>query len=182
MNFEEQLLMELKNEIAHRADRRRRLTRRLSIGGAAALVAASAAVAVPLLTGTESPAYAVTKKADGTVRVQINEFENADRLERDLAAAGVRADITYLRAGQECKPGRGKTSGRTAMGPGSDAAARIVKGGLDIDPRKIGPNQTLVMEFAGNKDGSRLSETDKASWVLTATMITGKVSPCVVAR
>ncbi|WP_188195532.1 hypothetical protein [Nonomuraea sp. SYSU D8015] len=180
MRFEEHLLMDLKAEIAARNVRRRRIARRLYAGGAVAALAAAAAFAVPSLAGTESPAYAVTKNADGTVRVEINEFEDADQLERDLREEGVTADVTYLPSGKECKPGRGKTTGQVAMGPGSDAVARMRDGGLDIDPRRIGKGQTLVMEFAGTAEETAETKKQKTLWSLTASLITGRVGPCVV--
>ncbi|MER7503046.1 hypothetical protein AB0L05_08015 [Nonomuraea pusilla] len=180
MRFDEQLLMDLKAEIKDRVERRGRLTRRLYAGSAVALLATAAAFAVPLLTGTESPAYAVSKNADGTVRVEINEFKDADRLERDLGAAGVRADISYLPPGKECKEGRGKTVGRVvALGPDSGAVSRMRDGGLDIDPRLIGEDETLVLVFAGNDEETAETKKRKVLWSLTARMITGQVGPCV---
>ncbi|MFI6921947.1 hypothetical protein ACIBIZ_18540 [Nonomuraea spiralis] len=180
MTFEEQLLMELKAEIAGRAERHRRVTRRLYAGGVVGLLAAAAAFAVPMLTGTETPAYAVSKNTDGTVRVEINEFKDADQLEQDLRAAGVTADISYLPSGKECKTGRGKTVGAvTAMGPGPDAAARMRDGGLDINPRHIGKDQTLVLEFAGTEEETAETRKQEVLWRLTASMITGQVGPCV---
>jgi hypothetical protein len=179
MKFEEHLLMDLKAEIVARNERRRRVARRLYAGGAVAALAAAAAFAVPSLTGTEPPAYAVTKNADGTVRVEINEFEDADQLERDLQEEGVTADITYLAAGTNCKPGRGKTTGQVAMGPGSDAVARMRDGGLDIDPQRIGKDQTLVMAFAGTIEETAETKKQKTLWSLTASLITGRVGPCV---
>ncbi|RVX46836.1 hypothetical protein EDD27_9744 [Nonomuraea polychroma] len=180
MRFEEHLLMDLKAEITARAERRHRIARRLYAGGAVAALAAAAAFAVPSLTGTESPAYAVSKNADGTVRVEINEFEDADQLEQDLAKQGVRADISYLPAGKDCKPPRGKTTGQVALGPDSNAAARMRDGGLDIDPRRIGEDQTLVMAFAGTSQETAETKKQKTLWSLTASLITGRVGPCVV--
>ncbi|MFF4416605.1 hypothetical protein ACFYY8_29120 [Streptosporangium sp. NPDC001559] len=178
MRYEEQLLMDLKAEIMDRAERRRRLTRRLFAGGAAVLVAGAAAVAIPVLTGTGTPAYAVNKKADGTVNVQIHEFKDVDQLERDLNAAGVRADVSYLPPGKQCEKGRGKVGGK-AMGPGADAAARIVKGGLDIDPLLIGQDQTLLLEFTGDQEETAETKKYEMLWRLTASLVTGQVGPCV---
>ncbi|MGW2154985.1 hypothetical protein [Nonomuraea sp. NPDC001699] len=180
MTFEEHLLMELKAEIADRTERHRRVTRRLYAGGVVGILAAAAAFAVPMLTGTETSAYAVSTNADGTVRVEIKEFKDADQLEQDLGAAGVTADITYLPPGKECKTGRGKTVGAvTALGPGADAAARMRDGGLDIDPRNIGKDQTLVLEFAGNDKETNETRKQNTLWRLTGSMIKGQVGPCV---
>ncbi|MEV4360113.1 hypothetical protein ACWEPL_40420 [Nonomuraea sp. NPDC004186] len=177
MSFEEQLLMDLKVEFAARAERRRRTVRRIFVGAAMAGLAAAAAVAVPLVTGTESPAYAVSKKADGTVGVEIREFKDADQLERDLQAAGVRADVTYLESGKQCEKNRGMSS----LLP--EGAIHMREGGLDIDPQLLDKDKTLVLEFAGNEEEVSAAEppkTGKTWWVLTTLMIPGKVGPCVV--
>ncbi|MFI7643855.1 hypothetical protein [Nonomuraea sp. NPDC049400] len=186
MRFEEQLLMDLKAEIGARADRRRRVTRRLFAGGAVAALAAAAAIGVPLLTGTETPAYAVSKNGDGTIRVEIKEFRDADKLEQDLKTAGVTADVTYLKAGTKCRPDRGelvggaeptnleewrKSAAYNATRPGKN-------GGVDISPQYIGDGQTLVLEFAEN---SALGPGQPGVRFQFATkLIAGQVKPCVV--
>ncbi|MEV6038323.1 hypothetical protein AB0L65_44750 [Nonomuraea sp. NPDC052116] len=174
MRFEEQLLMDLKAEIGARTERRRRVTRRLLAGGAVAGLAAAAAIAVPLL-GAETPAYAVTKQDDGTIRVEIKEFGDAGKLEQDLKAAGVTADVTYLKPRTTCAPGRGEPVGGEATTPEewrqsvSYKAARPRTSGVDISPRYVGAGQTLVLEFA-----------EKPYWKLKAQVITGQVKPCAV--
>ncbi|MEV6159285.1 hypothetical protein AB0L53_54025 [Nonomuraea sp. NPDC052129] len=174
MSYEEQLLMELKAEIAHRGQLRRRVTRRLYAGGVVAALAAAAAFAVPLLTGTESPAYAVSKRADGTVGVEIREFKDADKLERDLKAAGVRADVTYLPSRKQCEKDRGAS---TLLAEG---AIHMREGGLDIDPRLLDEDKTLVLEFAGSEEEVPGAKPPKTWWTLATLMIPGKVGPCVV--
>jgi hypothetical protein len=183
MRFEEHLLMDLKAEIAARAERRRRVARRIYAGGAVAGL--TAAIAVPLLTGTETPAYAVSKSADGTVRVEINEFRDADRLEQDLKDAGVTADVTYLKAGTECDPDRGKRAGGQGR-PSTEEfrkspAANVTRprdSGLEIYPKYIGKDQTLLLEFA-ESDPSAGQEKEGVLWRLTTGLITGPVKPCV---
>ncbi|TDC05578.1 hypothetical protein E1267_19005 [Nonomuraea longispora] len=182
MNFEEQLLMDLKTEIAARADRRRRLTRTRSVLGVAGM-AAVAAIAVPLLTGTGTPAYAVSTNTDGTISVEINEFRDADKLEGDLKEAGVQADVSYVPIAKQCEPGRGEVVGgepstleefRDSMGY---KAARVRTGGVDIDPRYVGQGQTLVMEFAENKESA---EGGVITSRFKALVMTGPVEPCTL--
>ncbi|MEO3889578.1 hypothetical protein [Nonomuraea sp. B5E05] len=182
MNFEEQLLMDLKTEIAARADRRRRLTRTRSVLGVAGM-AAVAAVALPLLTGTGTPAYAVSTNTDGTISVQINEFRDADKLEGDLKEVGVRADVSYVPIGKQCEPGRGAVVGGEPAGieefrkSVSYKAARVRTGGVDIDPRYVAQGQTLVMEFAENKEGSGEPNITAR---FKAQVIAGPVKPCTL--
>lgn len=172
--------MDLKAEIERRAARRRR-HRRLYTGGAVAAVAAAVTLAVPSLT--VAPAYAVSTNADGTVRVEINEFKDADKLERDLMANNVRADITYLPPGKQCQSGRGKKrpgGGPPAMSHESNAVARIRRGGgLDINPRLLGKDQTLVLEFSGYTEDSPDLPKDKPQYSVTAGIVVGPVALCV---
>ncbi|GAA3154136.1 hypothetical protein [Nonomuraea roseoviolacea] len=192
MSFEERLLMELKAEVAARgAEHRRRMTvRRLFAGAAVAGVAAAAAVAVPLLTGTESPAYAVTKNTDGTIRVQIKEFRDADKLEADLARMGVTADVTYLKAGTWCKPDRGQVAGGEAKTPEeydrsiSGKAIRPVKGGIDIDPKYFGGNRTAVLMYAERVKDEQVGQALKPHvlWQYAGFVVEGPVKPCVAVK
>ncbi|MDF2706385.1 MAG: hypothetical protein K0R62_2037 [Nonomuraea muscovyensis] len=185
MSFEERLLMELKTEVAARGERRRRTTvRRLFAGVAVAGLAAAAAVAVPLLTGAERPAYAVSKNADGTIRVQINEFGDADKLERDLKGMGISADVTYVPPGKRCGSARGRTAGGETATPEewersvSAKAVRLGKGGVYIDPAHVAQDQTVVMEFAKNDD--QVSDKPRVLWQFVGRVIDGPVAPCVL--
>ncbi|MFI7708158.1 hypothetical protein [Nonomuraea sp. NPDC049480] len=186
MNFEEQILMELKAEIAARNERRRRTGRRLLAGAAVAGLAAVAAVAVPMLTGSETPAYALTQNSDGTIRVLVNEFRDADRLERDLGAMGVTADVTYVKPGKWCKPDRGQIVGGDSTThedwrkTTSYKAAQPATKGIEINPRYIGKGQTLVLEFTENADQTSGPEKPRALWQFSARVMSGPVKPCVV--
>lgn len=172
--------MDLKAEIERRAARRRR-HRRLYTGGAVAAVAAAVTLAVPSLT--VAPAYAVSTNADGTVRVEINEFKDADKLERDLMANNVRADITYLPPGKLCQSDRGKKrpdGGPPPMSVASNAVARIRRGGgLDINPRLLGKDETLLLVFSGQSEYPADWPKDKPRWVMKADIVVGPVAPCV---
>ncbi|UBU14290.1 S1 domain-containing protein [Nonomuraea gerenzanensis] len=177
MRFEEQLLMDLKTELAARNERSRRVGRRLFAGAAVAGLAAVAAVAVPLLTGPE-PAYAVSENANGTVTVEIKEFRDAEQLEQDLKEFGVTADVTYLKPYTKCRNDRG-----ALVGGGYDTpeewrksvhykVARPGAKGFDIDPRQVAEGQTVVLEFTENPKGPVKSQ-------LKAEVIQGAVAPCV---
>lgn len=140
MGFEERILLELKAEIAAQAARRRRAraARRLVAGAAVTGLAAAAAVGVPLLTGTEPPAYALSRNPDGSIRVQINEFRDPGRLEADLARHGVSADVTYLEPGHHL---RGTPDRRRARPPGEGTAARAARGVGRLPRRRRGENR-----------------------------------------
>ncbi|GAA0933863.1 hypothetical protein GCM10009560_40440 [Nonomuraea longicatena] len=167
--------MELKNEIRERGQAKRK--KRTFLGFAVAgIAAAAAAVAVPLLTGGASPAYAVTKGADGAITVQVHEFRDADKLEADLRELGVKADVSYLPGGKWCGPDRGKMVAGFGRGDSSDDALATVKGGVRINPAKVGAGNTVVMEFAEAKAGEKPS----VLWQIGARVIAGPVAECKV--
>ncbi|MFD1932870.1 MULTISPECIES: hypothetical protein [Nonomuraea] len=187
MTFEEHLLMELKAEIVARGERRRRNGRRLVAGAAVAGLAAAAAIALPLLTGSETRAYAVTRNADGTIRVKINEFREADKLEKDLQAMGVDAEVDYVKPGKRCAEGRGEIVGGDEWPTFKDfaksvsgKAVRPREAGVDIDPRYVAKGTTLVMEFTENEDQTSGPENPRPLWQFKGVVVTGAVKPCVI--
>ncbi|SEG63739.1 hypothetical protein SAMN05444920_103618 [Nonomuraea solani] len=204
MNFKEHVLMELKAEIVARNQARRRLVRRRLITGAAvAGIAASAAIAVPFLIGSESPAYAVTKHDDGTITLKINEFRDPDKVEKDLAAAGLTADVSYVKPGTRCATGRGKSEGspsfpkeelqskdpavqkkiEEAMEQSQNAKAfKLGRGEVRISPQYIKTGQTAVMEFVENSDQSSGPDKPRVLWEFAGFVITGPVQPCKVVK
>ncbi|WP_283139827.1 hypothetical protein [Rhizohabitans arisaemae] len=185
MSFEEQVLMDLKVEFAARAERRRRTVRRVFVGAAVAGLAAAAAIVVPLLTGMQSPAYAVTKDTDGTISVQIKEFKGADKLELDLAKMGVPADITYLKPGKGCQKDRGQlvggewpTTPQEWMNSVHEKVAEVTdENNVAIHPQYISNGQTLLMEIS---ESGPAPEGPRARLVFRRLLITGKVMPCTV--
>lgn len=202
MNFKEHVLMELKDEIvARNNDRRRRGRRRLLTGAAAAGLAALAAVTVPFLNGSEAPAYAVTKNTDGTITLKINEFRDPAKVEKDLAALGLTADVSYTKPGTRCAEGRGQTD----VGPTfskeelkskdpevqkkireaienspNSKAFKLGNGEVRINPRLIKAGQTAVMEFTENEDQTSGPEKPRPLWGFGGYIVTGPVKPCEV--
>jgi hypothetical protein len=116
-NFEERLLAELERVVATRAadgtspasarstrSPRRRL---VLVGGAVVAVAAvGAAVADPELFGLGTPAYAVARDPDGSIRVSVYDFRDPKGLQRRIEAFGVKAAVDYLPAGMTCQEPR----------------------------------------------------------------------------
>lgn len=207
MNFEERLLMELKAEIGERAARgpvRSRPRRRLLLAGAAvAGIAAAALVAVPLVTGSESPAYALTQGDDGSITLKIREFRDPDQVEQDLADLGVEADVSYLKPGTWCAPGRFRGLGEPVFTPeelkSEDPAvlARMRKaldtspvervydkipGGVKIYAKEIKPGQRVVMQFAENADQTSGPEKPRVLWQYSFQLTEDPVKPCTVVK
>ena len=113
MNFEEALLRELKAKMVGPATcssarspkpiLHRWLTKAVISFAAAVLVT----IGLVAVLGSQSPAYALTQNADGSITVTLKEFRDADRLQHDLAVLGARTDITYLPQYKQCTGDRG---------------------------------------------------------------------------
>lgn len=180
-NFEDRLLSALKEEITMRkakddmtivtpapANSRRRL------GWLSAAVAGVAAATTVVLLNTGSPAYAVTKGSDGAVSVQINEFNDPDGLEADLAAAGVKAVVDYLPFGQTCKVPRGASGSsqgqfKTSIGKeGGLISFRIEKG-------QVPAGETLVLAISKAETGAGDPPSSTSLQI-----VKGAVAPCEV--
>jgi len=80
---------------ARRPRRRRRVL--IGAGLAAAAGAAAVVVGVPGLNHNgATPAWSVTKNADGTVSVKISDYRDPAGLQRRLRAAGLRANVVTM--------------------------------------------------------------------------------------
>ncbi|MEV1199697.1 hypothetical protein [Microbispora rosea] len=202
--FEERLLAELKAEIVTREARTRAPDGRRSIrarflAGAGIAVAAATAVAVPLVAGQQSPAYALTRHADGSISLRITEFRDPDQVERDLAKMGVRADITYLPLGKRCADGRApfvagdhtsfSKEELTSEDPAVQArirkearklaSARAIRSehGITIHPRFIEQGQIVMIEINENQVRPDAAHPGVA-WQFSGRLTDGPVKPC----
>jgi hypothetical protein len=138
--FEDRLLDQLRHIVAERpapliaAGRRPRPVRLALVG-----IAAAATVTVVALVSTSSDvtpsAYAVDRRPDGSVTVEIHSLHDAAGLERRLRAAGVPAVVDYVAPGQK---------GCVAPGPGatdSESGGPILhKEGKDEGTARSGPS------------------------------------------
>jgi hypothetical protein len=176
-NFEERLLNALKDQATIMSDEKslsrtpalRPRRRTLSLVGAAAGVAAAATAAVTVFGGAGTPAYAVTKGADGTVNTKINELRDANGLKAALAKKGINAVVDFLPAGQTCKEPRGKRGELTAkLGSSIDKDNKVA---FSIEGGQIGPNLTLVLVVSGDPEPGSAKTAN-------LQVIKGKVSPC----
>ena len=104
--FEERLLTELRQVVAERpeplpAASAKRPYGRFALAGAG-VATAVAAIAVFASSGDNTTsAYAIDKKPDGVVSVEIKSLKDADGLETGLRAAGVPAVVDYTPAGTD---------------------------------------------------------------------------------
>ncbi|MCT9930470.1 hypothetical protein N5079_09600 [Planotetraspora sp. A-T 1434] len=205
--FEDRLLAELKAEIAARAAQgrapaARRLTGRrfLAVAGVVA-VAAGTAVAAPMVIGSQTRAYAVTKNADGSINLWLNEFRDPRQVERDLAELGVRADITYLSLGKRCGNARAPfvagdhtpttpeelaskdpaVQARIRKRAEKTASAKAIRpeNGITIYPRYIKPGQIVLIEVMENPVEPTVKHPGVA-WQFSGRLTDGPVGPCQI--
>ncbi|GLW97614.1 hypothetical protein [Microtetraspora sp. NBRC 16547] len=202
--FEDRLLAELKTEMAIRPARAaapRRMTGRRIFAAAGVLgLAAAAAVAVPMVVGTDTPAYALTKNADGSINLKIHEFRDPDQVERDLAGMGVTADITYLPLGKWCGNLRVTPvdGDHLSMSPEELASedpavtekarkrllssisykAIEMRNGITIHPEYIKPGQVAVIEVAENQ--VKPTDSPGVVWSVRGHLSAGPAKPCQV--
>ncbi|GAA1015093.1 hypothetical protein Aple_067840 [Acrocarpospora pleiomorpha] len=171
-------------------------TRRIVGWGLAA--AAAAAVAVPMVSTGQSPAYALVAYPNGSINLKINELRDADQVVRDLAELGVRADIVYLPLGKRCADGRAPfvAGDDTPITPEmmadddpatqrkirewashTDSARAIQpKDGITINPQFIGPGQIVMIEVAENVD--KPAGSPGVVWMFTGRLTPGPIQPC----
>ncbi|MBB4910121.1 hypothetical protein [Actinophytocola algeriensis] len=189
-HFEENLLAELREIVAEQAvaeqavaeravaPRPSRPRRRLVLAAAGAgLVAAGLVVGIPAVTGEHTPAaHAVTGNDDGTVTITVNRLEDPDGLERELAAHGITADVSFAPPGKMCQPFPERFP-RLADQP------HEVFVGLDRrgdDPLTVLPDdlegKTLILE-------GRLTPWDndpRKQFLFVQYAVSGPVAPCVL--
>lgn len=109
---------------------------------AAAATAAAALVVVTQVPGLgPTPAYAVTGRNDGEIKVRVNRLEGAESLEQALRERGIAADITYLPPGKECAPNR-YAERRT---PGMVLSVALKWFEVTIPPGSVGKDDTFVL-------------------------------------
>lgn len=141
-DFEERLLIRLKAVVAERgaaeagseaaapvaARQRWRRPARLVLGGAAALAVAAVVLVFSSGGDNASKAFAVEPQEGGGVTIKVYSLEDASGLEKALEDAGIKAQVTWLPAGETCRephftPSTAKTSlggtvgGMTMAGP-----------------------------------------------------------------
>ncbi|SDS52340.1 hypothetical protein SAMN04488570_2073 [Nocardioides scoriae] len=153
--FQTALLTELRDDVARSspADRPdapppvRRPRRRLVLAAALVGLLAGGGLLVPALLA-QRPAYAVVQGANGVVDVEVHRLEDAAGLERALADAGVRSDVTYLPRDTRCAAGRFVQ----VAAPVGSARFEFVLGEdgyrVALSPGVVADDQTLVISVA----------------------------------
>lgn len=177
-SFETALLVQLRDEVRQRAgftpveprghtpQPRFAHRRRWIVAAATAAAAVVIATQVPGLGPT--PAYAVTGRNGGEVKVRVNRLEGADGLELALRKRGIPADIIYLPAGKECAPDR-YAERRT---PGMVLGVARDWFQVTIPPGSVGEGDTFVLSASVVPAATGFSATTEFG------IAEGTVKPC----
>jgi len=185
--FEEHLLAQLKNVVAARATRpavpapargvlgpRRRL---VLAAGAAVAVAAVAGAAV--FGPQTSPAYAVQRDRDGSIRVSVYDYRDPGGLQQRIEAFGVRAAVDYVPAGMTCQETRADFVPADRMPLGLVDWAPL--GGKDhyfkVFPQYIAAGQTFVYTVQVSRHEQRVAIRLANGPVAPCTPVPGDVVP-----
>lgn len=187
--FESRLLAELRSVVEQDrkqpvvpAEQRARRRGPWAIAAATAAAFAGAVVLVPTLQA--DPAWAVSRSGNDQVDVQVNRIEDADGLERALADEGISADVSFVRDGGQCAPGRYAALDERSRGlmvqTGSDRSFRIA-----VPPGEVPDGAVLVVAASlislpdvHHDDGT--SETSRVRVWVDVGVASGPVDPCVV--
>jgi hypothetical protein len=135
--------------------RTRRTRPRVLAGSTLALAGAGAALGVALTAGASTPAFAVTKTADGSVLVTINQNSALPQANAKLSAMGIHEQITI-----DMASGAAPASGAVTCTPAPGVSGPAVK-------VLIGTNGTEVIG-SGN--------TGAGTWHLAACQVTSGTS------
>jgi hypothetical protein len=183
--FEEHLLAELKDVVAtHTAEgavsgtsRPARKPRRgLVLTVAAVMTAAAVAVVIdPALLGlSSSPAYAVQRDPDGSIRISVYDYRDPKGLQQRIEAFGVKAAVDYLPAGMTCQ------EPRADYVPADQMPRKMVDWAplnskdryFKVHTQYIRPNQTFVYTVqVSAQHGDRIQRS-------AIRLANGPVAPC----
>ncbi len=174
-HFESALLHELRAVVTDRgavAAPRRRRSRPLRWAAAAGVVGVGT-TALLLAPGGGTPAYAVDVDGHGDVTVTIHRLADPDDLVRDLAARGIRANVTYPAHGMQCADGRYTDSASSSTSfrfeAGSTGSGSQVGWTITVPQSMVGSDQTLVLESVW---------PDANTWTVRTGVADGPVGVC----
>ncbi|GGO30459.1 hypothetical protein GCM10010116_61000 [Microbispora rosea subsp. aerata] len=170
------------SEIRRSAGHPRRRPLRPALLASALALGVAAAVGVPVLLGSGTPAYAVSRNPDGTLTITINEAKDPEPLEATLRSMGVNAVVDYIPSGKRCSPQPRSTSflSREEAEHPADGRPFLIwppdtdEPAFRIDPAAVKPGQTAVLEFSVSDDGK-----NRAAGVW-ANISNGPVAPCTL--
>lgn len=151
----------------------RRRRRSLVVLGTA--LTAALVVGFPVLLGQgATPANAVIREPDGSIKIYIRDYRRPEVIERQLRSLGVQADVIFLPTGKQCREPRGTYLPDNPALLTTDPPADGEDGYWRLHPEQIKPGQTFVytMWYEERGDNSMASASYRVA--------TGPVAPCDV--
>ncbi|HEX2130886.1 MAG TPA: hypothetical protein VHH15_04945 [Actinophytocola sp.] len=178
-HFEQNLLTELREVVADQAaarrPRRSPARRLVPAAAGAGLLAAGLLVGLPALDGEQArAAYAIDANDDGTITVTVDRLEDADGLERQLAAHGVSAVIDYVPPGQQCRQVPRRFEPMSVTREWVDMSRPDIETDSEFSVTlrpALFEDKTLIIEAMRAGDGHSL---------LFVSVTAGPVAPCVL--
>ncbi|MFE5809334.1 hypothetical protein [Streptomyces sp. NPDC056491] len=120
---------------------------------AAVAAAVAGMVVLPVVGdgGGASPAYAVSRDADGTIQVHIYHPDGVDGTVRELRELGVPITVVPRRLSEECPATEAYPAGLTpGEGGGQRAGTTDESARMQITPETVPPGHTLVLSTPVN--------------------------------
>ncbi|WP_030730514.1 hypothetical protein [Streptomyces sp. NRRL S-237] len=118
----------------------------LVLAGVTAAVAGMVVLPVVGDGGGASPAYAVSRDADGTIRVHIYHADGVDGTVRELRELGVPIAVLPRRPSEQCPATEAYPAGLTpGEGGGQRAGTTDESAQMQITPKTVPPGHTLVL-------------------------------------
>lgn len=160
--FEDRLLSELKTHVSERTQTmsteeitpapRFSRGKKVSLAGAVGAVALGIGAIVALPALTASPAYAVEKKDDGNVHIEVYGPVEPEELEAALAEYGVQSHVDFPPKGMGCDPDRYESAEDDGilsemMSASSHDGEPAFTFDVNPDNYEIGGDTTLVVEI-----------------------------------
>lgn len=134
-------------------------------GGTLALAGVAAALTLVLNAAAGPPAFAVTRRHDGSVLVRINERSGIAGANRELAALGVHERVMAVSDDQALPPGC------VAPGPGSDGRSLVIVG---LPKVSTGPVSTPPLGSTGTVTGQAGGPGVGTTWHVVACSSLGR--------
>jgi len=176
-HFEENLLTELRQAVVAQAATETRTRPRgrfvLATAGVGALAAGNV-VGVPAMNGGNTPAaHAVTSNDDGTVTLGRRVRVAVEGLERELAAHGITADVSFAPPDRMCLPSPHRFDPALNPEPSGRIMIENSEAVLTLDPAETA-GKTLVLESRATDENP-----DARTFVVIHQIVSGPVTPCV---
>ncbi|GAA3685926.1 hypothetical protein GCM10022224_058410 [Nonomuraea antimicrobica] len=149
--------------------------RRLGLAVLGTAVATVLVIGVPVLLGQgATPANAVIREPDGSLKIYVRDYQRPEVIESRLRDLDVRASVTFLPTGKQCKEPRGTYLPDNPALLTTEPPADGEEAYWRLHPEQIKPGQTFVYTLWYEERG------DNRMASASVRVATGAVAPCEV--